>query len=259
MPETARQLGRLVVSENRHSYTSKIETTQTVAVKPDLFRILLLGAPGVGKGTQAKELECLLGIPSISTGNLLRAHVGQRTSLGRVAEGIMGRGELVPDPLLYQIVAERLQERDTAGGFILDGFPRTLNQAVWLEDRLATLGNESPTIALRLRMGYKQLLRRVTGRRNCPVCQSIYNIFVNPPKRDGLCEKDGSALVQRTDDTVSIFENRMRAYSELTAPIVEHYRRLGRFADVDGDRPIEVITAGIAVAIANLRQCSRRL
>jgi adenylate kinase len=216
--------------------------------------ILLLGAPGVGKGTQAKELVKLWGIPQISTGDLLRANVARGTSLGRVAKEIMGRGELVPDSLVNEMVAVRLKEPDAANGYILDGFPRTLGQAHWLDGRLALETGKLPVIAVSIQVDYNQLLRRITGRRNCPVCATIYNIHMNPPKRDGFCDVEGAALVQRADDTEKVFKERMRAYSGLTAPVIEHYRTLGRFAEVDGDRPIGVIAAGIVAAVERLRK-----
>jgi adenylate kinase len=213
-----------------------------------------LGAPGAGKGTQAKELVKLWGIPQISTGDLLRANVAQGTELGRTAKEIMGRGELVPDSLVNEMVAVRLQQPDTANGYILDGFPRTLPQAGWLDGRLATQTQALPVIAVSIHVDYNQLLRRVTGRRNCPVCQAIYNVYVNPPKRDGICDVEGAALVQRADDTEKVFEERMRAYEAMTAPVVEHYRDLGRFAEVDGDRSIGAIAAGIVAAVERMRE-----
>jgi adenylate kinase len=215
--------------------------------------ILLLGAPGVGKGTQAKELVKIWGIPQISTGDLLRANVAAGTSLGRVAKEIMGRGELVPDSLVDEMVAARLKQPDTAKGYILDGFPRTLGQASWLDGRLAQDSHSLPVIAVSIQVDYNQLLRRITGRRNCPVCQTIYNVFMNPPKRDGFCDVEGAALVQRADDTEEVFKERMRAYEALTAPVIDHYRALGRFAEVDGDRAISVIAAGIVAAVDRLR------
>jgi adenylate kinase len=216
--------------------------------------ILLLGAPGVGKGTQAKELVKLWGIPQISTGDLLRANKDQGTPLGREAKEIMSRGELVPDSMVNEMVAIRLLEPDTARGYILDGFPRTLGQAKWLDGRLAAQPESLPVVAVSIQVNYNQLLRRITGRRNCPVCGTIYNIYMNPPKKDGFCDLEGAALVQRADDTDEVFKERMRAYGALTAPVVEHYRELGRFAEVDGDRPIAVIAAGIVAAVERLRK-----
>src|SRR5208282_5567598 len=217
-----------------------------------------------------KELVKLWGIPQISTGDLLRANVAQGTDLGKVAKEIMGRGELVPDSLVNEMVAVRLEQPDTAKGYILDGFPRTLGQAGWLDGRLAAApGDRSsstgllaaqvkalPVVAVSIQVNYNQLLRRITGRRNCPVCQTIYNIYMNPSKKDGFCDVEDAALVQRADDTEEVFKERMRAYTALTAPVVDHYRELGRFAEVDGDRPIAAVTAGIVAAVERLRKAA---
>jgi len=235
------------------SSVSAVESGRVTEEKTVPGPILLLGAPGVGKGTQAKELVKIWGIPQISTGDLLRANVAQGTSLGRVAKEIMGRGELVPDSLVDEMVAVRLQQPDTANGYILDGFPRTLGQAGWLDGRLAAQGTGLPVVAVSIQVDYNQLLRRITGRRNCPVCQTIYNVYGNPPKQDGFCDVEGAALVQRADDTEEVFKERMRAYEAQTAPVVEHYRDLGRFAEVDGDRAIALIAPGIVAAVERLR------
>jgi len=236
------------------SSVSHVKSGREAELKTVPGPILLLGAPGVGKGTQAKELVKIWGIPQISTGDLLRANVSQGTQLGRIAQEIMGRGELVPDSLVDEMVAVRLRQPDTANGYILDGFPRTLGQAGWLDGRLAAQPNTLPVVAVSIQVNYNQLLRRITGRRNCPVCQTIYNVYVNPPKKDGFCDIDGAALTQRADDTEEVFKERMRAYGALTAPVVEHYRALGRFAEVDGDRPISAIASGIVAAVERLRQ-----
>jgi len=218
--------------------------------------ILLLGAPGVGKGTQAKELVKIWGIPQISTGDLLRANVATGTPLGKLAKEIIERGELVPDSVVNDMVAARLLEPDTARGYILDGYPRTLGQADWLDARLRAKPESLPVVALSIQLNYNQLLRRITGRRICPVCQRIYNIYVNPPEREGCCDVDGATLIQRADDTEEVFKERMRAYEALTAPVIEHYRGLGRFAEVDGDRPIETIAAEIVVTVERMRKGS---
>ena len=221
--------------------------------------ILLLGAPGVGKGTQAKELVQLWGIPQISTGDLLRANVAQGTPLGKTGKEIMHRGELVPDSLVNEMVAIRLQQPDTAKGYILDGFPRTLAQATWLDGRLAASAcgapeQNLPLVAVSIQVDYNQLLRRITGRRNCPVCQTIYNIYSKPPQRAGFCDVEGAALTQRADDTEAALAKRMRTYAAETEPVIEHYRELGRFAEVKGDGQIAGITAGIVAAVERLRE-----
>jgi adenylate kinase len=216
--------------------------------------ILLLGAPGVGKGTQAKELVQHWGIPQISTGDILRANVSQGTPLGKTAKEIMHRGELVPDSLVNEMVAVRLQQPDTVKGYILDGFPRTLAQAHWLDGRLATQTEALPLVAVSIQVDYNQLLRRISGRRNCPVCQTIYNIYTKPPQRAGFCDVEGAALIQRADDTEKAFAERMRAYAAQTAPVIEHYRELGRFVEVPGDGPIAAIAAGIVSSVERLRQ-----
>jgi adenylate kinase len=235
------------------SVAMQVESDREITLKTIPGPILLLGAPGVGKGTQAKELVRLWGIPQISTGDLLRANVSKGTELGKVAKEIMGRGELVPDSLVNEMVAVRMMQPDTVDGYILDGFPRTLPQAGWLDGRLMAQALSLPVVAVSIHVDYNQLLRRITGRRNCPVCQTIYNVYGNPPKVAGICDIEGAALVQRADDTEQVFAERMRAYEALTAPVVEHYRSLGRFAEVDGDRPIAEVAAGIIGAVERLR------
>lgn len=235
------------------SSATKVESDSDTAVHMIPGPILLLGAPGVGKGTQAKELVKHWGIPQISTGDLLRSHVAQGTELGKAAGALMQHGELVPDSLVNEMVAGRLQQPDTVHGYILDGFPRTLPQASWLDGRLATQDAALPVVAVNLHVDYNQLLRRITGRRNCPVCQRIYNIYLNPPRRDGFCDVEGAALAQRADDTEEVFAERMRAYAALTEPVIEHYRTHGRFAEVDGDGEIAAIAARIVSAVERLR------
>jgi adenylate kinase len=236
------------------SLTSTVEHGWELSRKTVPGPILLLGAPGVGKGTQAKELIKIWDIPQISTGDLLRANVAQGTELGKVAQEIMDRGELVPDSLVNEMVAVRLKQPDTVNGFILDGFPRTLGQADWLDGRLTAQPNCLPVVAVSIQVDYNQLLRRITGRRNCPVCQTIYNVYMKPSVVDGICDVEGAALVQRADDTEEAFAERMRVYAAQTAPVIEHYRGLGRFAEVDGDRAIDVVAAGIIAAVERLRK-----
>jgi adenylate kinase len=234
-------------------FAMQVERDREISLNTIPGPILLLGAPGVGKGTQAKELVKLWGIPQISTGDLLRANVSQDTPLGIIAKETMGRGELVPDSLVNEMVAARLIEPDTVRGYILDGFPRTLPQAGWLDGRLAAQQLCLPVVAVSISVDYNQLLRRITGRRNCPVCQTIYNVYSNPPKVDEICDIEGAALAQRADDTEQVFAERMRSYEALTTPVIDHYRALGRFAEVDGDRAIGEVAAGIVDAVERLR------
>ena len=236
------------------SLSSTIEHGWELSRKTVPGPILLLGAPGVGKGTQAKELVKIWDIPQISTGDLLRANVAQGTELGKIAQQTMDSGNLVPDSLVNEMVAVRLKQPDTVNGFILDGFPRTLGQAGWLDGRLSAQPDTLPVVAVSIQVDYNQLLRRITGRRNCPVCQTIYNIYMKPPAMVGICDVEGAALVQRADDTEEAFAERMRVYAAQTAPVIEHYRGLGRFADVDGDRAIDVVAAGIIAAVERLRR-----
>jgi adenylate kinase len=229
----------------------RTEDGKTIRVVPG--PILLLGAPGVGKGTQAKEIVANWGIPQISTGDILRANVSGGTELGKKAKAVMDRGELVSDDLVNDMVADRLMQPDTVTGYILDGFPRTLGQAEWLDSYLAAQPGTLPVVAISIQVGYTQLLRRITGRRTCPVCKSTYNIYLQPPKVDELCDLDGTPLIRRSDDTEEVFEERMRTYESLTAPVVEHYRAQGRFEQVDGEQPVDAVTAAVMAAVLRLR------
>ena len=166
----------------------------------------------------------------------------------------MDRGELVSDDLVNEMVAERLKEPDTAAGYILDGFPahaesgRLAGPVSW-----EPFPGSLPVIAVSLEVSYNQLLRRITGRRICPVCKTSYNIYLQPPKVDELCDLDGTPLTRRSDDTEEVFEERMRAYNSLTAPVVEHYRALGRFEQVNGEQPMSAVTAEVMKAVLRLR------
>ncbi|HEY1499346.1 MAG TPA: adenylate kinase [Acidobacteriaceae bacterium] len=233
-----------------------VETKGSLQVKPG--PILLLGAPGVGKGTQAKELVAKWGIPQISTGDLLRYNRDHGTDLGLKAKAIMAAGKLVPDELVNEMVAERLKQPDTASGYILDGFPRTLGQAKWLDQHLAADPGALPVIAVSIQVGYNELLRRITGRRVCPVCGTIYNIYLQPPKVDEKCDLDGTPLVRRSDDTEEVFKERMRTYESQTAPVVEHYRALGRFEEVDGSKPVSAVATGVEAAVERLRASEQK-
>jgi adenylate kinase len=214
--------------------------------------VLLLGAPGVGKGTQAQRLMAEFGIPQISTGDLLRQHRSDHTPLGILADDLMSQGKLVPDDLVNQMVAARLQDPDTEHGYILDGFPRTLNQAEWLDRQLVAY--LLPVVAINIVVGEQVLLERITGRLTCPICGTIYNVYTKPPKNDRVCDFDGAALVQRADDTVEVFHERMRSFEQKTSAVIEYYREHGnRFAEVDGDRPIDDVTRSIRETLLRLR------
>jgi adenylate kinase len=214
--------------------------------------VLLLGAPGVGKGTQAKLLMEEFNIPQISTGDLLRANREQRTSLGMLAEDIMAKGQLVSDDLVNEMVSERLAQPDTEHGYILDGFPRTLNQAEWLDTKLVAY--MLPVVAINIVVAERVLLERITGRRICPVCGTIYNIYTQPPKNDGICDADDAQLIQRADDTEEVFRERMKSFAQKTSAVIEYYRSHGnRFAEVDGDRPVHDVTKSIRATLLKLR------
>ena len=213
--------------------------------------VLLLGAPGVGKGTQAKLLMDEFGIPQISTGDLLREHRKNRTPLGMMADELMSKGQLVPDDLVNDMVADRFTKPDTEHGYILDGYPRTIGQAQWLDTQLVAY--LLPVVAVNLVVEEKVLLERITGRRISPAGR-IYNIYTNPPKVEGICDVDGSKLEQRKDDTEEVFVERMKAFEAKTAAVIEYYRTHGgRFAEVNGDQPVEQVTKAIRAALLKLR------
>jgi adenylate kinase len=216
--------------------------------------VILLGPPGAGKGTQAKLITGRYGIPQISTGDLLRENVSQGTSLGKQAKAIMERGELVPDDLVCDMVAERLARPDCQRGFIFDGFPRTLAQAEWVDRFLKEQPRRwPPVVVVNVRVNYNKLMQRLTGRRTCPACGRIYNIYFQPPRTAGICDVDGSALVTRKDDAEDVVSERLKAYEQQTLPLVEYYRRQGRLREVDGDQPVEKVTAAVFQAIEHDR------
>lgn len=191
------------------------------------MKIILLGPPGAGKGTQAGLLAERLGLEHISTGDLLREEVRKRTELGRKAKGYMDRGELVPDDLIIEMLKGRLN-----GNFILDGFPRNLRQAEALCEITAV------DRVLDLELTEDEVVRRLSARRVCERCGRNYNLRTNPPKIAGVCDACGGRLIQREDDKPEVIRRRFRVYEEETAPVKEFYRRLGVLAEVDGARPI---------------------
>jgi adenylate kinase len=223
--------------------------------------VILLGPPGAGKGTQSKRIVDRYGVPQISTGDLLRDHVARGTELGLEAKAIMARGELVPDGLMYGIVANRLREADCQRGFVLDGFPRTAAQAGWLDaflekevfdkgsEKRSDKGSEyprnCPPVVIQLLVDYTQLLLRLTGRRSCPTCGRLYNIHFQPPLVDELCDVDGSKLVIRNDDREEVISGRLAAYETQTRLVTDYYRAQRRLVAINADRPVEEVTAQI--------------
>ena len=219
--------------------------------------ILLLGAPGAGKGTQAHRLVSRFRIPQISTGDLLRRHVRDGTALGKTAQRLMEAGRLVPDDLVNQMVADRLQQPDVARGYILDGFPRTKRQSEWLDEEVRS-GSSLALLALQVKVPREDLLKRITGRRICAVCQHIYNIYSHPPRTPNVCDVEGAVLLHRSDDTEEAFQKRMTEYQDKTASVIEHYRLCGRFREVDGTRSIDEVDQELERAIRELRAAGGR-
>jgi adenylate kinase len=214
--------------------------------------VIFLGPPGSGKGTQAKVLAGKLGIPHLSTGDMLREHVGQCTPLGLKAKPIMERGELVPDSLVLRMVAERVERPDCAHGCVFDGFPRTVAQAKYLGELLRQNGLRQPFV-IHMVIPYSVLMRRLTGRRTCKVGGEIYNIYERPPKVEGVCDNDGGELFQRPDDSEEVVAPRLNAYEKLTAPLVSFYRRLGSLQDVDANRSVAEVEQEILQLLAGMR------
>jgi adenylate kinase len=219
---------------------------------PQQLDLILFGPPGAGKGTQAERLQSDFQLPFISTGDMLRRNVKEETDLGKKAKGFMDAGDLVPDDLIVAMAAERLQEEDAEDGFILDGFPRTLAQAEALENQLAKLGRRV-TAALLIDVPDEEVIRRLSGRRVCVKSGHNYHVEFDPPKHEGVCDQDGSRLIQRDDDKPEVIENRLRVYHEQTEPLVEHYDRQGLMRRIDGTRPATEVHDHIRAVIATLR------
>jgi adenylate kinase len=202
--------------------------------------LIFLGAPGAGKGTQAREVAKEFHIPQISTGDILRDSVKKGTPLGLAAKVKMEAGQLVPDEVVCGIVEERISEPDCCQGFILDGFPRTLPQAEFVDRMLEAKGRGSPRV-INIQVDQDVLMKRLTGRRTCAVCGEIYNVYFGPPKREGVCDKDGGKLLQRADDNEDTIRQRLVAYENQTRPLIDYYRRKNLLHDVDGNRDPESI------------------
>jgi len=204
------------------------------------MRIVLLGAPGSGKGTQAKKLVADYGYPQVSTGDLLRDAVTRGTAHGLQAKAAMDAGRLVSDDIVLGILKDRIAQPDAANGFILDGYPRNLAQAESLEGVLAELGQPLDAAVL-MELDHEVLLKRLTGRRSCSGCGRVYNIYFLPPPADGRCESCGGELVQRADDREETIGRRLDVYRAETAPLVEHYGEIGKLRVVAAEGPFEEV------------------
>ncbi|HEX4423790.1 MAG TPA: adenylate kinase [Terriglobales bacterium] len=217
----------------------------------DIGPIILLGAPGAGKGTQSKRITEHYHVPQISTGDLLRENVERGTDLGIRSKANLASGQLVPDNLVCDMVAWRLREPDCEHGFILDGFPRTAKQAAWLDGflKFQFIDNSKHCnwlpIVIRIDVDYNQFKQRLTGRRTCLANGHIYNVYFQPPRVANICDIDGSPLIIRDDDRTEVIEERLATYDRQTKPVAEYYAQKGRLVSVNGDQPVEKVTEQI--------------
>lgn len=216
------------------------------------LNLILFGPPGAGKGTQAERLRKDFELPYIATGDMLRANVKDETELGKQAKAFMDAGDLVPDELILAMAADRLNEDDAQDGFILDGFPRTIEQAQALEKQLTEMGRRV-TAALLIDVPDEEVIRRLSGRRMCVKSGHSYHVEFDPPKHEGVCDQDGSRLVQRDDDKPDVIENRLRVYHDKTKPLVDYYDKLGLMRRIDGTREPADVHGHIRAVIATLR------
>jgi adenylate kinase len=216
------------------------------------LNLILFGPPGAGKGTQAERLQRDFQLPYIATGNMLRENVEEGTELGKEAKRYMDAGDLVPDDVIVAMVAERLQEEDAQDGFILDGFPRTVPQAEALDKQLGELSRRITAVLL-LDVPDEEVERRLSGRRVCVKKGHNYHVEFDPPKRDDVCDQDGSRLVQRDDDKPDVVRKRLQTYHEKTAPLVDYYEDQGLLKRIDGTRDPTDVHDHIRAVIATLR------
>ena len=205
------------------------------------MQLILMGAPGAGKGTQAAKLVKEFNIPQISTGDMFRAAVKEGTELGKAAKACMDAGKLVPDEVTIGIVRERLAKDDCKNGFILDGFPRTVEQADALKTILAELG-KTLTRVLNIHVPSEDLIERAVGRRICKKCGATYHVKFNATKVEGICDECGGELYQRADDTVETMTNRLNVYVESTRPLIEYYKAAGVYTEIDGRQSIDKVS-----------------
>jgi len=206
--------------------------------------LILLGAPGVGKGTQGQLISKEFSIPQISTGDILRKEVKEETELGKKAKSYMDSGALVPDDIIVGMMEKRIKEDDCKNGFILDGFPRTTAQAEALDEMLSKNGLNLDSVLL-IDVPEEEIIERLTGRRVCPNCGAVYHVKYNPPKNDNICDKCSTQLIQRDDDTESVVRNRLKVYQDSTAPLIEYYEKTNKLVKIDGTGDINDIFANI--------------
>ncbi len=212
------------------------------------MQLILMGPPGAGKGTQAAELVKKFGIPQISTGDMFRAAVKEGTELGKKAKACMDTGALVPDEVTVGIVKERLSKADCANGFILDGFPRTVDQADALEKILSDLNMKLDRV-LNIHVPAEELIERAVGRRICKSCGATYHVKFNPSKAENVCDNCGGELYQRADDNAETMKNRLSVYEASTRPLIEYYKKAGKYTEIDGRQPISKVTADLEAAL----------
>ena len=215
------------------------------------MNIILMGPPGAGKGTQAEFIKAAYPIPHISTGDMFRAAVKQQTPMGIEAKKYMDAGQLVPDEVTVGVVKERLAEPDCKKGFLLDGFPRTVQQAVALDEILGEL-NGKLDLALNIDVPADVLFNRMAGRVSCEKCKAVYNTKFNAPKVDDVCDKCGGKLIQRADDQPETVKNRLDVYQAQTAPLLDYYSHKGNLQNVDGNRDVKVVFADVQKLIEAL-------
>ena len=211
--------------------------------------IVLLGPPGAGKGTQAQVLAEKTGLAHVSSGDIFRENLKNQTELGKLAQGYMNRGELVPDDVTIAMIRERLSRPDCKNGAILDGFPRTPAQAEALSAMLKELDGKVVSVPY-ISVPAEVLIERLSGRWTCRTCGKVYHSVYNPPKKPGVCDDDGGELYQREDDQPATVEKRIKVYLEQTSPLIEHYQQAGLLVEIDGTQPIEEVTRQLLEAIA---------
>jgi len=212
------------------------------------MRIVLLGAPGSGKGTQGELLQAKYGLPAISTGDMLRAAITAGTPLGREAHAHVAVGALVPDEIMMGLIRERLQEPDAREGFLLDGFPRSIPQAEGLNALLDAAGLRLDAV-VKIDVAKRTLLGRLTSRRVCPVCGTVYNVLTRPPAREGVCDRDGANLAQREDDTEETVRRRLNVYEQSTKPLIDYYDGRKLLLIVSGEGAVEAVFQRVCAAL----------